>query len=331
MEIGSDMAQALIQVENLKTSFFTIQGEVKAVDGVSFSVNPGEVMGLVGESGCGKSVTALSILRLVASPPGQIVGGRILFDDKDLLAMSEKEMRGVRGNEISMIFQEPMTSLNPVYTIGNQITEVILQHQKVGRKEARETAIETLKLVGIPSPEQRIKEYPNQFSGGMRQRVMIAIALACRPRLIIADEPTTALDVTIQAQILELISDLRKKNDLTMILITHDLGVIAENADNVAVMYAGRIVEQAPVKELFQNPRHPYTVGLISCLPKSDNVRGGRSLIDIPGMVPSLSDLPKGCNFQDRCSRVADICREKDPELEDVGPDHLVACFRSLE
>jgi peptide/nickel transport system ATP-binding protein len=319
----------LLTVENLRTSFFTRDGEVKAVDGVSFTVETGSVLGLVGESGCGKSVTALSILRLVPDPPGRIVDGRIVFNGRDLLDLSAKEMRRVRGNEISMIFQEPMTSLNPVYTVGNQIMEAILLHQKVNRRQARAQAVETLKLVGIPLPERRIDEYPSQLSGGMRQRVMIAIALSCNPRLLIADEPTTALDVTIQAQILELIVGLQEKIGLTMILITHDLGVISKNADQVAVMYAGKIAEYAPVRDIFRNPLHPYTVGLIECLPLPGSERIKERLKDIPGMVPNLLNLPPGCNFQDRCSRVEDICHLKEPPLEEIKPGHLVACFKA--
>lgn len=315
----------ILEVKNLKTSFFTSQGEIKAVDDVSFEVYKGKTLAIVGESGCGKSVTSLSIMRLIAEPPGKIVGGQILFESKDLTRATQEELRKIRGNRISMIFQEPMTSLNPVFTIGNQIEEAILLHQKVNKVEARKIAIEMLKLVGIPAPEKRVFDYPHQLSGGMRQRVMIAMALSCNPDILIADEPTTALDVTIQAQILELLKDLQKRLGMALVLITHDLGVVAETADEVIVMYAGHIVEKAPVQQLFKNPKHPYTRGLLNSIPKP----GSKRLETIAGMVPHLLKLPKGCRFADRCAHVSDECRAQDPSIREVGPQHLVRCVKS--
>ena len=319
------MAQ-LIEVRNLHTSFFTPDGEVKAVDGVSLEIAEGKTLGLVGESGCGKSVTALSIMRLVPSPPGKVVGGEILYRGRDLLKLDGEAMRKIRGNEISMIFQEPMTSLNPVFTIGNQIGEAIRLHQGLGRKETREKTIEMLRLVKIADPEQRIDDYPHQLSGGMRQRVMIAMALSCNPSLLIADEPTTALDVTIQAQILELMKELQQKLGMSLLLITHDLGVVAEQADEVAIMYAGKVVERAKAKEIFDRPLHPYTVGLLNSLPGAGNHKKKR-LDAIPGMVPSPLELPGGCRFRDRCPKAAGICAEAEPELAEKGKEHWAACY----
>jgi peptide/nickel transport system ATP-binding protein len=327
--------QDLLSVTDLRTYFFTRQGLVKAVDGVSFALKRGETLAIVGESGCGKSITALSLMRLVPDPPGRIVeGSRIVLDGVDLLGLSEAEMRKVRGNDISMIFQEPMTSLNPVMTIGKQIGEVLTLHQGLGRAEAEKKAIEMLRLVKIPSPEQRVKEYPHQLSGGMRQRVMIAIALACNPKVLIADEPTTALDVTIQAQILDLIVELQKKLGTAVILITHDLGVVAETAQRVIVMYAGRKVEEAPVEELFARSLHPYTRGLMASIPRLDLMRGAgdasaERLQEIPGIVPALYALPKGCAFAPRCPLADDHCRQSYPVYEEKRPGHWAACWKS--
>ncbi len=331
----------VLEVKNLKTSFFTEEGEVKAVDDISFSVYKGKTLGIVGESGCGKSVTSLSIMRLIPSPPGKITGGQIQYQGRDLTRLSSSEMRAIRGNEISMIFQEPMTSLNPVFTVGNQICEAIQLHQKLSRREARSKAIEMLKLVGIPSPEKRIDDYPHQLSGGMRQRIMIAMALSCNPNILIADEPTTALDVTIQAQILDLLKELQAKVGMAMILITHDLGVIAETADEVVVMYAGRVVEHAPVHEIFKNPKHPYTQGLLNSIPTLNQDPTGKMkknrLQTIPGIVPNLLELPVGCRFQERCAFATDTCREREPELriipsgsERQDPPHLIRCVRDI-
>ncbi len=330
-----EASQHLLEVKNLRTSFMTERGEVKAVDDVSFSVAPGKTLGIVGESGCGKSVTSLSIMRLIPQPPGRIVGGEILYRGRDLLKLSNEEMRKIRGNEISMIFQEPMTSLNPVYTVGNQIMEAVELHQGLGPRESRNKAIEMLKLVGIPAPEKRVDDYPHQLSGGMRQRVMIAMALSCNPSLLIADEPTTALDVTIQAQILDLLRDLQQKVGLGLVLITHDLGVVAEMADEVVVMYAGKVVEQAPVREVFARPRMPYTRGLLNSIPSLHPTAVGskKRLEAIPGIVPSLLDLPKGCRFQERCVHVVDACRGAEPELRRVGAPsdlHSIRCVRDL-
>ena len=316
---------SILRVVNLQTRFHTDDGIARAVDGVSFEIPKGKTLGLVGESGCGKSVTALSIMRLIASPPGKIVGGAVLFNDKDLLKLSEAQMRRVRGNEISMVFQEPMTSLNPVFTIGNQIMEVIRLHQRLSKGEAKDKTIELLGQVRIPLPEQRIREYPHQLSGGMKQRVMIAMALACNPAVLIADEPTTALDVTIQAQLLELINELQGRLHMSVLLITHDLGVVAETADSVAVMYAGKIVEYTSAENLFASPKHPYTVGLFGSLPKLGEKRG--KLAVIPGNVPNPLYFPPGCRFHPRCSQVMDVCREAVPPLSEVAAGHRAACL----
>ena len=310
----------ILRVEDLKTHFFTRDGVVKAVDGVSYSVAEGETLAVVGESGCGKSISALSILRLVPQP-GKIVGGVIRFEDRNLLEASEAEMRSLRGNRISMIFQEPMTSLNPVLTIGRQVAEAVRLHQGLSRADARDKAVEMLRLVHIPEPEARIRQYPHQLSGGMRQRVMIAMALACNPKVLIADEPTTALDVTIQAQILELIQELKDKLGTAVILITHDLGVVAETAQRVVVLYAGRKVEEASVYELFANPLHPYTRGLMAAIPRLDEEK---RLADIPGFVELK---PTGCSFAPRCSKVTDRCRAEVPQLTEPVKGHVVACW----
>jgi len=315
----------LIQVKNLQTSFFTPEGEVRAIDGVGFAIAEGKTLGLVGESGCGKSVTSLSIMRLIASPPGKIVGGEILYRGRDLLKVDNEEMRKIRGNEISMIFQEPMTSLNPVFTVGNQIGEAIKLHQGLGKKATRAKTIEMLRLVKIADPESRVDSYPHQLSGGMRQRVMIAMALSCNPSLLIADEPTTALDVTIQAQILELMKELQQQIGMALLLITHDLGVVAEQADDVAIMYAGKLVESAAAPAVFARPLHPYTIGLMNSLPGTGGAKKKR-LAAIPGMVPSPLHLPSGCRFRDRCPKAAAICAESEPELVEKEPGHSVAC-----
>ncbi len=316
----------LIEVKNLTTSFFTADGEVRAVDGVSFEIEEGKTMGLVGESGCGKSVTALSIMRLIPSPPGKIVDGQVLLRGRNLLELNREEMRKMRGNEISMVFQEPMTSLNPVFTIGNQIAEAIRLHQGLGRRETREKVIEMLRLVKIADPEARISDYPHQLSGGMRQRVMIAMALSCNPSLLIADEPTTALDVTIQAQILELMKELQERLGMALLLITHDLGVVAEQAHEVAIMYAGKVVERALPKDIFSRPLHPYTVGLLNSVP---GIRGEKKkrLDAIPGVVPSPLELPGGCRFRDRCPKAGGICAGAEPELVEKQKGHWVACY----
>ncbi len=322
------MNDILIQVNDLHTNFYTDEGVVKAVDGVDLSVRKGETLGLVGESGCGKRVTALSIMRLIQQPPGRIEKGQILFENQDLLGMSEEQMRQIRGNHISMIFQEPMTSLNPVFRIGDQIAEAIRLHQGLSKGNAMERTVEMLQKVGIPDPETRVKEYPHQMSGGMRQRVMIAMALSCNPKMMIADEPTTALDVTIQAQILDLMNKLKEDFGASILLITHDLGVIVDMAQSVAVMYTGKIVEYADVVGLFTMPKHPYTVALMESIPNMDEpVPEDRILQTIPGIVPSLLDLPAGCSFHERCSQAFDLCGEKDPPLIEVGPGHLVRCW----
>jgi peptide/nickel transport system ATP-binding protein len=313
----------LLDVRDLVTRFQTDGGELRAVDGVSFTVPAGATVGVVGESGSGKSVTALSILRLVRDPPGRVVGGQVLLRGRDLLALPEREMRKVRGGEIGMIFQEPMTSLNPVMTTGAQVAEPLVIHRGKSKREALAEAAELFRLVGIADHERRIHDYPHQMSGGMRQRVMIAMALACRPALVIADEPTTALDVTIQAQILELLARLRKELGMALLLITHDLGVVAETCDDVVVMYAGHVVERARARELFARPRHPYTRGLVD----SRQATGGRKLRAIPGMVPRLDQLPKGCRFADRCDRVQQKCRDELPALDVIDPGRLVRCF----
>ncbi|MGM0548170.1 MAG: ABC transporter ATP-binding protein [Bacillota bacterium] len=318
--------EALVEVNNLKTYFYTEEGVVKAVDGVDYEIYPGETLGIVGESGCGKSVTSLSIMRLVESPPGEIAGGEIKFKGRDLTKISEKEMRKIRGNDISMIFQEPMTSLNPVYTVGDQIMEAIMLHKKVNRKEAKKQAIDMLQKVGIPLPEQRVDEYPHQLSGGMRQRVMIAMALSCDPQLLIADEPTTALDVTIQAQILELMNSLKKSYGMSIMMITHDLGVIAEVSDRVAVMYAGKVVEYTDVDTLFADPKHPYTWGLMNSIPKLD--KDVDRLEAIPGSVPSPLNFPEGCKFNTRCPLAEGKCYNEEPPLENAAEGHKVRCWR---
>jgi oligopeptide/dipeptide ABC transporter ATP-binding protein len=322
------MTEPLLSLRHLVTAFDTDEGYFRAVDDVSFDVMPGKTLGVVGESGCGKSVTALSILRLIPSPPGFIEGGSAVFRGKNLFELSEAEMRRIRGNDISMIFQEPMTSLNPVYTVGTQIVEAIRLHQKVSRKAAKARAIELLDLVGIPAPAERVDSYPHTLSGGMRQRAMIAMALACEPQLLIADEPTTALDVTIQAQILDLLRSLQDELGMSIIFISHDLGVMAEFSHEIAVMYAGKVVEHADTRELFAAPRHPYTRGLLRSLPSQRN-RGER-LPTIPGIVPDLRALPSGCRFQDRCERVTDACRVEEPELRHVSETD-VACFHAEE
>ena len=315
----------LLDVQNLKTHFYTDDGIVKAVDEVSFSIGKEETFGLVGESGCGKSVTALSIIRLISWPPGKIVGGKILLEGEDLVQKTEKEMQKIRGCKISMIFQEPMTSLDPVFTVGNEIMEAIQLHQGLDKDEARKKAIEMLRIVGIPDPERRIDEYPHQLSGGMRQRVMIAMALSCNPKLLIADEPTTALDVTIQAQILRLMDKLKEDFSASVLLITHDLGVIAQQCRNVAVMYAGEIVEVGTVEEIFEKPLHPYTVGLNRAIPRLD-VDSERLEI-IRGTVPDLIVIPPGCRFNPRCPYVMDICREKHPDITERENGHFSRCW----
>ncbi len=324
----------LIEVCNLGVQFRATHGRMlQAVDGLGFRIDPQETLGLVGESGCGKSVTALAIMGLIPSPPGRLSGGEILFRHKgravNLAALKPtgREMRSVRGNEIAMVFQEPMTSLNPVYTIGNQIMEAIVIHQRMGRQEAREKAAEMLHAVGIPLPRQRLDEYPHQMSGGMRQRVMIAMALSCNPQLLIADEPTTALDVTIQAQILELLNQLKVKLGMAVMLITHDLGIVADTAARVAVMYAGRVVEEAPVLELFKSPKHPYTVGLLNSIPRLEKTARRVRLKAIPGMVPDMLDLPKGCKFLPRCEKVIGLCSGEEPQLKNIAPTHSVRCY----
>jgi len=318
---------ALLEVENLQTHFRTPEGVNRAVDGVSFTVEAGETVAIVGESGCGKSVTANSIMRLVPQPPGSIAGA-IRFEGRDLLKLSEPAMRKIRGDDISMVFQEPMTSLNPVLTIGRQIAEPLRLHQGLTRNQVEQRVVEMLSVVGIAEPRRRAREYPHQLSGGMRQRVMIAIALACRPKLLIADEPTTALDVTIQAQILSLMADLKQRFGSAIILITHDLGVVAEIARRVMVMYAGRKVEEAPVAELFRSPRHPYTRGLLSAVPKlgSSLADAQTRLAEIPGVVPSLKQRIAGCVFASRCALAADLCRRVAPALEEKAPAHFAAC-----
>ena len=318
--------EPLLVVENLKTYFFTGGGVVKAVDDISYDVYEGETLAIVGESGCGKSIGALSLMRLVPTPPGRIVGGRVLFDDEDLLTMSDEKMRNIRGNRIAMIFQEPMTSLNPVLTIGRQITESLELHLKMNKEAARERAIELLDMVGIPDPESRLKQYPHQFSGGMRQRVMIAIAMSCNPRLLLADEPTTALDVTIQAQILELIKDLSIKHGTAVIIITHNLGVVARYADRVNVMYAGKLIERGTALDIYENPHHPYTQGLLNSVPRLDEDRK-QHLESIDGMPPDLMDLPTGCAFQPRCKLAVGRCLEEVPPLMPVSDGHMAACW----
>ena len=321
----------VLEIHDLRTYFETRSGTVKAVDGVDLSINRGDTLGIVGESGCGKTVLALSIMRLIPSPPGKIVSGSILFDSVDLLQLDEDNMRRLRGKDISMIFQEPMTSLNPVMKVGDQIAEVIRLHLGLSKKDAMCRVLEMLELVGMPSAGERLTNYPHQMSGGMRQRVMIAMALACNPRLMLADEPTTALDVTIQAQILDLINKLKEEVGTSVVLVTHDLGIIAEAAQFAAVMYAGKIVEYSGVEELFSNPLHPYTVGLMESIPKMDTQSEERIYLRvIPGAVPNLYELPKGCSFQDRCSYTMDICREKEPHLREKTFNHQVRCWKYI-
>jgi peptide/nickel transport system ATP-binding protein len=324
--------ERLLEVQELVTEFRGEHGTVRAVDRVSFEISPGKTLGVVGESGCGKSVTALSILRLVPDPPGRIAGGRIQYRGRNLLELTEPDMRDIRGHKISMIFQEPMTSLNPVFTAGDQVAEAVRLHQNRSRSQAREVAVEMLRLVGIPSPAERQRSYPHQLSGGMRQRVMIAMALACRPDLLIADEPTTALDVTIQAQILDLLRRLQRELGMSIMLITHDLGVVADTCEEVVVMYAGRVVERARTADLFAAPRHHYTAGLLRSVPSYRASEGGvrARLQEIPGMVPSLHELPRGCTFQDRCPAVQERCREEEPELVAAGTS-LVRCHFPVE
>ena len=333
MQEGAGVTEtSLLKVEGLKTFFYTQEGIVRAVDGVDFSLNPGETLGIVGESGCGKSVTALSLLRLIPQPPGKIVGGDLIFKGQNLLSLSMAKMRKIRGKDISMIFQEPMTSLNPLFTVGRQISEAIHLHEDLGKRESLERAVEMLHLVGIPSPKKRVRDYPHQLSGGMRQRVMIGMALSCNPRILIADEPTTALDVSIQAQILRLISDLQKKMGMSVILITHNLGIVAQTAQRVEVMYMGKIVEEAEVQSLFRAPLHPYTQGLLKSLPNfyKDLVQKDR-LEEIPGVVGSLLTPPAGCYFSPRCGYSKEICRQEDPLLKAARPGHRVRCWLAQE
>jgi peptide/nickel transport system ATP-binding protein len=321
--------QRLLDVKNLKTYFFTDEGVVRAVDGVDLYINQGETLGVVGESGCGKSVTALSIMKLIPQPPGKIVEGEINYSGVNLVALPANRMRKIRGKEISMVFQEPMTSLNPVFTCGEQIAEALRLHEGLGRREAMDKTVDMLKLVHIPNAERRVKEYPHQLSGGMRQRIMIAMALSCNPKLLIADEPTTALDVTIQAQILELLNELKAKLRMAVMLITHDMGVIAETAQRVVVMYAAKVAEEAPVGDLFKEPLHPYTQGLLRSIPRIDlDAKERRRLETIPGTVPTLrGDLAPGCRFAPRCPFVKSVCTEKDPVLKEVKPGHKVSCW----
>jgi oligopeptide/dipeptide ABC transporter ATP-binding protein len=323
------LSDILLKVKNLKTFFYTYDGVAKAVDGISYRLSAGEPLGIVGESGCGKSVSALSILRLIPDPPGRIVEGQIFFKGTNLLELSYDRMREIRGNHISMIFQEPMTSLNPVFTIGDQIAEAFRLHQGLKRKEALEKSIDTLRLVNIPSPEKCVGQYPHELSGGMRQRSMIAMALACNPEILIADEPTTALDVTIQAQIIDLMLQLKEELGMAIILITHDLGIIAETVKRVIVMYAGKIIEEAPTRTIFKTPLHPYTQGLLQSMPRlGDKIRLGRvRLEEIPGIVPSLYELPVGCRFSTRCGYAMEICRKEEPELEEIEEGHLWRCW----
>jgi len=323
------MADTLLDIRGLKTWFKTDDGLVRAVDGVDLRIDRGETVGVVGESGCGKTVTARSVLKLIDMPPGRFEGGQILWQGRDLIPLPNEDMDKIRAREIAIIFQEPMTSLNPVYTVGDQIAEVLRQHQNLGRKQAIDGAIEMLRLVNIPNPAKRVHDYPHQFSGGMRQRVMIAMAMSCRPKLLIADEPTTALDVTIQAQILELMQEMKQRLGMAIMLITHAMGVVAETCQRVVVMYAGKVVEEAPVEALFGNPRHPYTQGLIRSIPRVDRAAGAdhkQRLEAIPGTVPSLLEPPPGCRFAARCKFAMDICRQAMPPLKEVAPGHYVRC-----
>ena len=323
------MAERLLDVKNLKTYFFTDEGVVRAVDGVDLYIEQGETLGVVGESGCGKSVTALSIMKLIPQPPGKIVEGQILYNGVNLVDLPANRLRKIRGKEISMVFQEPMTSLNPVFTCGEQIAEALRLHEGLGRREAMDKTVDMLKLVHIPNAERRVKEYPHQLSGGMRQRVMIAMALSCSPKLLIADEPTTALDVTIQAQILELLNELKSKLRMAVMLITHDMGVIAETAQRVVVMYAAKVAEEAPVADLFKEPLHPYTQGLLRSIPRIDlDATERRRLETIPGTVPTLrGEIAPGCRFAPRCPFVKSVCTEQDPALKEVKPGHKVSCW----
>ena len=323
------MAEPLLQIKELETHFFTSEGVVRAVNGVSYDVQPGETLGLVGESGSGKSVSALSLMRLIPNPPGKIVGGEVLFDGESLLEVDDARMREIRGNDIAMVFQEPMTSLNPVLTIGRQLTEALELHLGLKRRDAEARAVELLHLVGIPAAEERLHDYPHQFSGGMRQRVMIAMALSCDPKLLLADEPTTALDVTIQAQVLEVMARLSRELGTAVIVITHNLGVVARYADRVNVMYGGRIVEAGSATDIYHNPRHAYTLGLLESVPRLD-ARTGR-LIPIEGVPPDLTNLPPGCAFEPRCRFATDICREERPELTEVREGHKMACWHPDE
>lgn len=323
-EVKHDAEKQLLKVRNLTTEFITDEGIIRAVDCVSFTISRGDIIAIVGESGCGKTVTALSIMRLIPNPPGKIVSGDIEFCGKQILDLPEPEMVGIRGSEMGMIFQEPMSSLDPVFTIGDQITETIVFHQKIGLREAREKAISMLDRVGIPSPAKRMNNYPHQLSGGMCQRVMIAMSLSCNPKLLIADEPTTALDVTVQAQILDLMCELRDDFGMAIMLITHDLGVVAQTARNVIVMYAGQIVETASVEDLFANPAHPYTIGLLGSIPKLGERK--RRLFAIEGMVPFPLSMPTGCRFRTRCNFAVDKCKEKMPTLDEIESDHQVRC-----
>ena len=320
------MSEKILQVKDLEVSFLTYAGEVKAVRGVTFDVEKGEALAIVGESGCGKSVTAQSIMKLIPRPPGVYKNGQILFDNhEDILQLKNKEMENIRGSSVGMIFQDPMTSLNPTMTIGKQISEGLIKHQGLSKSEAMKRSIEMLELVGIPNPEMRVRQYPHEFSGGMRQRAMIAIALSCSPKLLIADEPTTALDVTIQAQIIDLLKDLQKKLDTSIILITHDLGVVADLAQRIAVMYAGKIIEQGKLDDIFYNPQHPYTVGLLKSVPRLDSK--GHKLVSIDGTPPDLLDPPKGCPFYPRCHYAMEVCVNNFPEETIVSPDHKVHCW----
>ena len=326
MNLQNRPAQHLLEIRGLKTHFATEEGMVHAVDGVDLTIDRGETLGVVGESGCGKTVTALSVLKLIATPPGRIVAGQILWRGRDLVPLSPEEMRSIRSKEIGIIFQEPMTSLNPVYTVGAQIAETVREHEGLGRRAALDKAIEMLRLVHIPNPQRRVHDYPHQFSGGMRQRVMIAMALSCNPKLLIADEPTTALDVTIQAQILELIAEMKDRFGMAVMLITHAMGVVAETAQRVAVMYAGKVVEEAPVAELFSWPRHPYTRGLIRSIPRIDRAGRKERLAAIAGIVPSLLEPAEGCRFAARCEFAMPVCTAATPPLRRVATDHEVAC-----
>jgi len=325
---GGTRGDALLDVRNLTVSFDTDAGRACALDGVDFSIRAGETLGVVGESGCGKTVTALAIMRLIQSPPGHIDGGNVVFAGRDLLSLSEKEMRGIRGNDISMVFQEPMTSLNPVFTCGYQVEEAVLLHQRVGKRAARERTLEMLALVKIPDPRRVAAAYPHQLSGGMRQRVMIAMALSCNPRLLIADEPTTALDVTIQAQILDLLQFLQDELDMAILMITHDLGVIAETAQRVVVMYAGKVMESGEATDIFRNSRHPYTFGLRESIPRL-GMKGHRLAV-IPGIVPNPAELPSGCRFSDRCKHAEYWCDNEPVEIREIAPGHLVRCWKDI-